>query len=174
MGDAPHVRGKQVFTTPDYGINRIDPGANFTALGNKGTEFQGLEVFPNPGNAIIRMTTDEVTSLCPITGQPDFEVVDITYTPREKCVESKSLKLFLYTLRNEGAFVEALAMQIALAIFKATEPYWVRVDVTQKPRGGVSIVGVAVLHRDAHAPEGYQVGAPLVPTDPPFNHYLGH
>lgn len=141
-------------------------------LGKKGVQaFGGLDVFPNPGNSIVRMTSDEVTSLCPITGQPDFEVVDITYAPREQCIESKSLKLYFASLRDEGAFVEQLAVDTAHEVAKACEPEWVRVDVTQKSRGGISIVAVALLHRTA---DGMYVPAPLTFIEAPRNYYLGH
>lgn len=140
-------------------------------LGKKGVEYAGLDTFPNPGNAIIRMTSDEVTSNCPITGQPDYEVVDVTYAPRERCIESKSFKLYLHSLRNEAAFVETLAVDTAQRIAEAIDPQWVRVDVTQKARGGVSIVAVAVLHRNGDG--NFLPGTPLTDVAPPRNYYLG-
>lgn len=153
----------------------IDPGLGEPAyLGKKETVFGGLDVFPNPGTALVRMTSDEVTSLCPITNQPDFEVVDITYAPRDQCIESKSLKLFLASLRNTAGFVESLACDIAALCAAAIDPQWVRVDVTQKARGGISIVATAVLHRDPNAESGFVKGSPMLDVAPPFNHYLGH
>jgi 7-cyano-7-deazaguanine reductase len=84
-------------------------------------------------------TSDEVTALCPVTGQPDFYRVEIDYTPLERCIESKSLKLYLQSFREEGTFGEALAVRIADDLFKALEPARVVVAVIQKPRGGIGI-----------------------------------
>lgn len=153
---------------------RIDPGEEFAYLGKKGVEFGGLDTFDRPtGVSLVRMTSDEVTSLCPITGQPDFEVVDLMYAPRQRCIESKALKLYLHSLRNTAGFTEALAGEIAATIAEACEPRWVRVDVTQKPRGGISIVGTSVLHRNSEG--GYEVGEAFLPmSDFPRNFYLEH
>lgn len=161
-------------------VERIDPykGQSPTYLGKKGVEYAGLDVFDNPGVTIVRMTSDEVTSMCPITGQPDFEVVDVTYAPREKCIESKALKLYLHSLRNTAAFVEALAKQIADDIASACAPHWVSVSVTQKARGGISIVAVSTIWRktyiDAELPQGSDPGYEVasLPITPPKNLYL--
>jgi 7-cyano-7-deazaguanine reductase len=103
-----------------------------------------LEVFPKPdGVATVTMESDEVTSLCPVTGQPDWETVTIEYAPKRSCIESKSLKLYLWSFREEGMFCEALAAQIARDIAAACQPWWVEVAVTQKPRGGVKLVARA-------------------------------
>lgn len=139
----------------------------FRALGKTGsTPTKDLETFPTPdGVSIVRMTSDEVTSNCPVTGQPDFEVVDIHYAPREKCIESKSLKLYFQALRDEAAFIEDLAAQIARDVSQAIDPAWVQVETTQKARGGISIVARATLLR---APGGtflrHQPYAPEVST----------
>lgn len=117
----------------------------FAALG-KTTRHpsRALEVFPTPdGVAKVVLESDEVTSLCPVTGQPDWETVNIEYAPNKSCIESKSLKLYLWSFREEGVFCEALAAQIAKDIASACEPHWVKVMVTQKPRGGVSITAEA-------------------------------
>jgi 7-cyano-7-deazaguanine reductase len=85
----------------------------FVALGHAGSQhYAGLETFPNPGVTHVEMTSDELTAVCPITGQPDFYVATIAYEPAALCLESKSLKLYLSRFRNEGAFCEALAVQI--------------------------------------------------------------
>lgn len=103
-----------------------------------------LEVFPKPeGVATVVMESDEVTSLCPVTGQPDWETVTIEYAPDRSCIESKSLKLYLWSFREEGVFCEALAARIAQDVFDACAPFWVEVVVTQKPRGGVKLVAKA-------------------------------
>lgn len=154
-------------------VRRIDPGLSVPAyLGNKTAEYGGLDTFKDPGVAIVRMTSDEVTSMCPITGAPDFEVIDILYAPRNLCVESKALKLYFQSLRNTAAFVESLALEVAEEIARFAMPQWVRVDVTQKARGGVSIVAVAVLHRDGEG--NYVKGRPMMEVTPPRNFYLEH
>jgi 7-cyano-7-deazaguanine reductase len=100
-----------------------------------------LEVFPKPaGVETVVMESDEVTSLCPVTGQPDWETVTIEYAPKDLCIESKSLKLYLWSFRQEGVFCEALAARIAKDISEACHPLWVEVVVAQKPRGGIKIV----------------------------------
>ena len=101
-----------------------------------------LEVFPKPaGVEKIVLDTDEVTSLCPVTGQPDWETVVIEYAPMSRV---KCLKLYLWSFREEGVFCEALASQIAADIYAACRPFWCKVNVTQKPRGGIRISATAV------------------------------
>ena len=97
-----------------------------------------LECFAAPERLQrVRFTTDEVTSVCPITGQPDFNTVEIDYEPAERCIESKSLKLYLWSFRERGIFAEALAGEIAAEVMRAAEPTRVRVVVTQHARGGI-------------------------------------
>ena len=115
---------------------------DFVALGRPGSEaYAGLETFPNPGVASVEMRSDELTAVCPVTGQPDLYVATIAYRPRELCLESKSLKLYLSTFRNEGAFCEALAVQIRDDVTKVLElaPEDVQVTLEQKARGGITI-----------------------------------
>jgi 7-cyano-7-deazaguanine reductase len=87
------------------------------------------------------MTSDELTAVCPITGQPDLYVASIVYEPERLCLESKSLKIYLSNYRNEGAFCEALAVRIRDDVAEALELPHVRVHVTlkQKARGGITI-----------------------------------
>ena len=115
----------------------------FVALGHAGSEhYAGLETFPNPGVALVEMTSDELVAMCPVTNQPDMYVATIEYEPDKLCLESKSLKLYLAAFRNEGAFCEALAVQIRDDIAKALElpPDRVSVTLEQKARGGITIV----------------------------------
>ena len=85
----------------------------FAALGQPGFEnLAGLETFPNPGVSRVELTSDELTAICPVTGQPDLYVAAIEYQPGPLCIESKSLKLYLHGYRNEGHFCEALAVRI--------------------------------------------------------------
>jgi 7-cyano-7-deazaguanine reductase len=115
----------------------------FVALGHAGSDhYAGIETFPNPGVSHVQMTSDELAAVCPITGQPDLYVAAIDYWPQALCIESKSLKLYLAGYRNEGAFCEALAVKIRDDVADAVElpPDKVRVALTQKPRGGITIV----------------------------------
>jgi 7-cyano-7-deazaguanine reductase len=118
----------------------------FVALGHAGSErYAGLETFPNPGVALVEMTSDELTAVCPITSQPDLYTATIEYQPRELCLESKSLKLYLARFRNEGAFCEALAVRIRddVAAALELEAHDVRVTLRQKARGGITIAATA-------------------------------
>src|SRR5574337_1622383 len=95
-----------------------------------GPEAAVLERVPNPdrpANYVVRFTCPEFTSLCPITGQPDFAHLMIDYIPRDWIVESKSLKLYLGSFRNHGAFHEACTMQIAARLVQVLEPEWLRI-----------------------------------------------
>ena len=115
----------------------------FVALGHAGSEhYAGIETFPSPGVTTVRMTSDELVAVCPITGQPDFYTAAIEYDPDRLCIESKSLKLYLATYRNEGVFCEALAVKIRddVAAALALPAESVRVELTQKARGGITIV----------------------------------
>jgi 7-cyano-7-deazaguanine reductase len=118
----------------------------FVALGHAGSEhYAGLETFPNPGVSHVEMTSDELTAVCPIPGQPDLYVASIEYEPGPLCIESKSLKLYLAGFRNEGAFCEALAVRIRDDVAAALELEQDRVQVTleQKARGGITITATA-------------------------------
>jgi 7-cyano-7-deazaguanine reductase len=118
----------------------------FVALGHAGSgHFAGLETFENPGVSEVEMQSDELTAVCPITGQPDLYVATITYQPERLCLESKSLKLYLAGFRNEGAFCEALAVRIRNDVAEALELPGERVQVMleQKARGGITITATA-------------------------------
>jgi len=101
-----------------------------------------LERVVNPQkdvNYLVRFTAPEFTSLCPITGAPDFAHLMIDYVPGDWLVESKSLKLFLGSFRNHGAFHEDCTISIAKRIEKAIEPRWLRIGGYWYPRGGIPI-----------------------------------
>jgi len=105
-----------------------------------------LETFAAPASCTrVRLTSDELTSVCPITGQPDFSTVEIDYAPDLRCVESKSLKLYLWSFRDKPAFCEQLAADIAAEVRRAAEPLRVRVTVTQHTRGGIVTEATAEL-----------------------------
>ena len=98
-----------------------------------------LDTFPNPGVSLVLLEQREFTSLCPLTKQPDYCHVSIAYTPNERCVESKSLKLYLSAYRNIGAFAETLAVRIEEDLRRVLQPHAMRVVVTAASRGGISI-----------------------------------
>jgi 7-cyano-7-deazaguanine reductase len=115
---------------------------DFVALGQPGNDsYAGLETFANPGVEQVALTSDELTSVCPITGQPDLYRVTIACRPDGLCLESKSLKLYLMGFRNEGVFCEELAVRIRDDVAAALEVESGRVTVTleQKARGGITI-----------------------------------
>jgi 7-cyano-7-deazaguanine reductase len=127
-------------------MDPADKPTEFVALGHAGSNaYAGLETFPNPGVSRVEMTSDELTAVCPITGQPDFYVATIEYEPQKLCIESKSLKLYLARFRNEGAFCEALAVKIRndVAETLGIPADKARVTLRQKARGGITIVATA-------------------------------
>lgn len=97
-----------------------------------------VETFPAPaGCTRVVFTTDEVASLCPVTRQPDLSSVRIDYVPDARCIESKSLKLYLWGFRDRHVFAEALAAEIADEVWRTVQPASVHVVVTQHVRGGI-------------------------------------
>ena len=101
-----------------------------------------LDRVPNPQadtNYLVRFTAPEFTSLCPVTGQPDFAHLVIDYAPRETIVESKSLKLFLSAFRNHAAFHEDCTVGIGQRLFAEMKPAWLRIGGYWYPRGGIPI-----------------------------------
>ena len=105
-----------------------------------------LETFPNPQpdrDYTIRMRIPEFTCLCPKTGQPDFAVLHLDYVPAKTCVELKSLKLYVWSFRNEGAFHEAVTNRILDDLVKATEPSFMRLTAEFLVRGGIYTTVVA-------------------------------
>jgi 7-cyano-7-deazaguanine reductase len=124
----------------------VERPGEFVALGQAGSDaYVGLETFENPGVTHVEMTSDELSAVCPITGQPDMYAATIEYEPDALCLESKSLKLYLASYRNEGAFCEALAVKIRDDVGAVLELPSDKVHVTlrQKARGGISIVATA-------------------------------
>ena len=116
--------------------------AGLTQLGKSGVIKPSalLESFPRPATVcVVEMVCDEVSAICPVTGQPDQYVVKITYTPDRHCIESKSLKLKLQSFRSTGAFGEELSTMLVKHVMKSVDPLAVEVEVIQKSRGGVSI-----------------------------------
>jgi len=106
-------------------------------------EYLKAEAFPAPDVQSVTLTATEFTSICPRTGQPDFGSVIIEYTPGARCLESKALKFYLWSYRDEGAFCESLAARIADDVVYAVQPKAVRVQVNQNVRGGIALLAVA-------------------------------
>jgi 7-cyano-7-deazaguanine reductase len=122
-----------------------------------------LDYVPNPRPAkpyLVRFTAPEFTSLCPITGQPDFAHLVIDYAPAALIVESKSLKLFLGAYRNHGGFHEDVTVAIAERLMREMAPLWLRIGGYWYPRGGIPI---DVFWQSAPPPEGLWVPAQDVP-----------
>lgn len=94
------------------------------------------------GDILITYETDEFTSLCPKTGQPDFNIVRVSYVPTDKYIESKSMKFYLWSFREFGMHCEHLADRIAHDIKEATNAKFVRVECSQKARGGLKLQAV--------------------------------
>lgn len=131
---------------------RVDPHdprvlARLTVLGNTVREaIEHVEVFPAPADVtVVRFSTDELSSICPVTSQPDLSTLVIEYEPFEWCIESKSLKLYLWGFRDRAVFAEALAAEIAREIMDTANPRTVTVTLTQRPRGGIEVQAVARL-----------------------------
>ncbi len=105
-----------------------------------------LETFPNPQQDVdytIRITLPEFTCLCPMTGQPDFAELRLEYVPDELCVELKSLKLYIWAFRDEGAFHEAVTNEILADLVSALKPRFMRLTAEFNVRGGVYTTVVA-------------------------------
>lgn len=113
-----------------------------------------LQAVPNPHtdvDYVASFTCPEFTSICPITGQPDFAELVINYVPNKSILESKSLKLYLVSYRNHGAFHEDCTIQVAKDIIKTIKPKWLSIEGYWAPRGGIPI---EVFFQFGKAPKG--------------------
>ena len=118
-----------------------------------------LELFPNPQperDYTIRIRIPEFTCLCPKTGQPDFGTLLLEYIPDRQCVELKSLKLYVWSFRNEGAFHEAVTNEILGDLVKATQPRFMRLSAIFNVRGGIDTTVIA-----EHRADGWQPPVPV-------------
>lgn len=106
-------------------------------------EYLKASAFGAPDVQTVTMAAVEFSSVCPRTGQPDFGTVTIEYTPAKKCLESRALKYYLWSYRDEPAFCEAVAARIADDVVYAIAPASLEVEVTQNVRGGIGIVATA-------------------------------
>jgi 7-cyano-7-deazaguanine reductase len=113
-----------------------------------------LETFVNPAtdrDYTIRMQIPEFTCLCPRTGQPDFATLDLEYVPDRMCVELKSLKLYIWSFRDRGAYHEAVTNEIADHLQATLQPRFLRLTARFNVRGGISTTVVAERRQDAWA-----------------------
>jgi 7-cyano-7-deazaguanine reductase len=118
-----------------------------------------LEIFTNPAperDYTIRMTIPEFTCLCPKSGQPDFATLKLEYVPDQRCVELKSLKLYIWSFRNRGAYHEAVTNEILADLVAATAPRFMRLAADFNVRGGIYTSIVA-----EHRRPGWQGIAPV-------------
>lgn len=142
---------------------------NLTQLGGNTQQPQSpeeavLESVPNPKQEMdymVRFTVPEFTSLCPLTGQPDFAHMVIDYVPNKRLVESKSLKLFLTSFRNHGAFHEDCTVSIAKRLIDEITPKWLRIGGYWYPRGGMPI---DVFYQTGEPPKNVFIPEQGVPT----------
>jgi len=143
--------------------------SNLKQLGNttvlpENPESAELERVPNPQVGTVycvRFTAPEFTSLCPMTGQPDFAHLVIDYVPNAWLVESKSLKLYLGSFRNHGAFHEDCTVSIAKRLVDLLDPEWLRIGGYWYPRGGIPI---DVFYQTGAVPENVWIPDQGVPT----------
>ena len=122
------------------------------------TPTQNLETFPNPNperDYRIHMEIPEFTCLCPMTGQPDFATLVLDYVPDKLCVELKSLKLYVWSYRDEGSFHEAVTNRILDDLVRATAPRLMRLEARFNVRGGITTTVVA-----EHRKKGWQGSMP--------------
>lgn len=113
-----------------------------TLLGKKAEPSKNLETFPNRSPErfyLVSLETDEFTCVCPATGQPDFATIRIQYVPDQKIVESKSLKLYFWSYRDQGVFHEHVVNQILNDLVESLDPHWCKVSGHFKVRGGIAI-----------------------------------
>jgi 7-cyano-7-deazaguanine reductase len=140
---------------------------NLTHLGHRSSlpeapDVAVIETVPNPHRGLlyaVRFTCPEFTSLCPVTGQPDFAHLVIDYVPEATILESKSLKLYLGAFRNHGAFHEDCTLTIARKLVDTLTPIWLRIGGYWFPRGGIPI---DIFYQTGEPPAGLWLPDPGV------------
>lgn len=167
---APHNQQEPTMTNLHEGLKALGQSADNNAATYESAmnhdpreQFSRLERFPNPNTLPefsqynagleINIETPEFTSLCPITGQPDFATIKIRYRPGHWCVESKALKLYLLTFRNKGEFHEACVTRIGTDLAKLLNPYFLEVIGEFTPRGGIPIWPTFTFYGNGEAAE---------------------
>ena len=125
-----------------------------TLLGRPAVPSKKLETFPNrhpDRRYTVTLASDEFTCVCPLTGQPDFATITIRYIPDRRIVESKSLKLYLWSYRDEGVFHEHVTNTICDDLVRALDPHWIEVTGAFKARGGIALTVVATHEKSSTA-----------------------
>ncbi len=125
-----------------------------TLLGRPARPGKTLETFPNrhpDRRYTVTLASDEFTCVCPLTGQPDFATITIRYIPDRRVLESKSLKLYLWSYRDEGVFHEHVTNTICDDLVKALDPHWIEVTGAFKVRGGIALTVVATHEKSSTA-----------------------
>jgi 7-cyano-7-deazaguanine reductase len=139
-----------------HGSNALQ---DLRALGAESAPNRDLETFPNPApgsDYTIRIRIPEFTCLCPKTGQPDFAEILLEYVPDQRCIELKSLKLYMWSFRDEGAFHEAVTNRMLADLRERLEPRFIRVRAEFNVRGGIYTSVVA-----EHRQEGWESPPPV-------------
>ena len=129
--------------------------ANKKSYQTKGVNKALLESFPNPfkimnpccSQGTVRIETSEFSSLCPLTGQPDWATIIVEYQPDDRCVESKSWKLYLNSFRHQGEFHESCVNRMCNDLVELLNPKWIRVEGQFTPRGGIAFWPTAEWHK---------------------------
>lgn len=128
---------------PQSSVRERAARSGLTELGKGATQpSRKLEAFPNKypdRETTVTLTCAEFTCLCPVTGQPDFGTIEITYVPDQLVLESKSLKLYLWTYREVGIFHEDVVNELADALLDFLKPRWIQVSGQFNTRGGIGI-----------------------------------
>ncbi len=138
----PVMNSVSVETAPQVVLDLTMLGQQVTAPA------EHVECFPAPaGLTLARATTDELMSYCPVALQPDISTLVIEYEPDQFVIESKSLKMYLWKFKDREVFAEALAVEIADEVMNTCRPRSVRVHLTQRPRGGITIEAIAERKR---------------------------
>ena len=146
-GAEPSHRSEPAGTARSFEPAGDQAGTELSILGHTVRHpIEHVECFPAPdGCSSVRFSSDELSSVCPVTGQPDLSSIVIEYAPERHCIESKSLKLYLWGFRDRAVFAEALSAAVAREVWTSAQPQWVRVAVTQRPRGGIELRTTSVL-----------------------------
>lgn len=143
----PEVQLPEGFEPPSAAVGPQPPDRGLTILGETvraPIDGHDLERIPvAPGVTTVTFSSEEGTSLCPITQQPDHWTVDLTITPGGWSLESKSLKLYLWSFRQLGIFAEEIADTIAEAVYRCVEAHHVSATIYHRPRGGIAITVTA-------------------------------
>jgi 7-cyano-7-deazaguanine reductase len=165
----PMPKKENTSTKRAKSLSKKDALSKLTQLGAAATvqPTKALETFPNPNpdrDYLIHMQIPEFTCLCPKTGQPDFATLYLDFIPEKRCVELKSLKLYIWSFRDEGKFHEAVTNEILDDVVKAIAPRFARLTAKFWVRGGIFTTVVA-----EHRAKGWRGSLPILPINSQSN-----